>query len=132
MTAVVVRPPAPGASLEEVDEPAVGPGTVKVETLEVGVCGTDRDIVDGKYGTPPAGERTLILGHENLGRVKEVGGGVTGWVPGDLVVATVRRGCGACRFCRSGRSDSCKPQRHYRHSQKSYHDLEFGSGRNEL
>ncbi|MGI0132847.1 MAG: glucose 1-dehydrogenase [Thermoplasmata archaeon] len=111
MQAVVVRPPAGGASLEEVAEPSVGAGEVKVAVLELGVCGTDRDIVSGKYGTPPVGETSLILGHENLGRVTEVGEGVEGWAPGDLVVATVRRGCGACRFCRAGRSDFCETGR---------------------
>lgn len=111
MRAVVVRPPAPGARLEEMPEPSVADGLVKVAVLEVGVCGTDRDIVDGKYGTPPDGGPSLILGHENLGTVVEVGDGVAGFSPGDLVVATVRRGCGSCRFCRAGRSDFCETGR---------------------
>lgn len=111
MQAIVVRPPAPGAQLADMPEPSVGPGLVKVAVLELGVCGTDRDIVGGKYGTPPAGEPSLILGHENLGTVVEVGDGVEGFASGDLVVATVRRGCGACRFCRAGRSDFCETGR---------------------
>jgi glucose 1-dehydrogenase len=84
------------------------PGGVRVAVLEVGVCGTDHDIVGGKYGTPPEGSPYLILGHENLGEVREVAPGVPGFVPGDLVVATVRRGCGRCRFCRANRSDFCE------------------------
>jgi glucose 1-dehydrogenase len=106
--AIVVEPPRPGARWTEIPDPSVGPGEVKVAVLECGVCGTDRDIVSGKYGAPPPGEHELILGHENLGAVVDVGPAVTGFARGDLVVATVRRGCGICRFCHSGRSDFCE------------------------
>jgi glucose 1-dehydrogenase len=108
MRAVVVRPPAPGAALEEVPAPPLADGRVLVDVLECGVCGTDRDIVNGKYGAAPANASYLILGHENLGRVHAVGAGVTGFAPGDLVVATVRRGCGKDRFCRANKSDECE------------------------
>jgi len=81
---------------------------VRVGVLECGVCGTDHDVADGRYGTPPAGAPYLILGHENLGRVLEVAPGVEGFAPGELVVATVRRGCGRCRFCLVNRSDFCE------------------------
>jgi threonine dehydrogenase-like Zn-dependent dehydrogenase len=65
---------------------------VLVKVLRAGVCGTDREIVDGLFGTPPKGDDYLILGHENLGRVVEAGPNVPAWVqPGALVVATVRR-----------------------------------------
>jgi glucose 1-dehydrogenase len=106
--AIVVRPPTPGAELRDVPGPAPVPGGVRVSVLECGVCGTDRDIAAGKYGQAPAGEPFLILGHENLGRVAEVAPGVPDLAPGDLVVATVRRGCGRCRFCAVGRSDFCE------------------------
>ncbi|HTX62032.1 MAG TPA: alcohol dehydrogenase catalytic domain-containing protein, partial [Acidimicrobiales bacterium] len=92
MRAVCVRPPTPGASLEDVPPPTLVPGGVLVDVLECGVCGTDRDIVSGKYGSAPTGSPYLILGHENLGRVHAVADGVSGVAPGDLVVATVRRG----------------------------------------
>jgi len=88
--------------------PLLAPGTVRVAVVECGVCGTDHDIVEGRYGTPPPGSSFLILGHENLGVVREVDGRVTGFARGDLVVATVRRGCGRCRFCRANRSDFCE------------------------
>ena len=111
MKALLVRPPAAGVALEEVDEPTLGPGQVQVRVLECGVCGTDRDIAGGQYGTPPAGRSSLILGHENLGVVESVGPEVDGWSAGDLVVATVRRGCGECRFCRTNQSDVCETGR---------------------
>jgi glucose 1-dehydrogenase len=106
--ALVVRPPASGVELTDVPSPDALPGGVRVGVIECGVCGTDHDIVDGKYGRPPAGSPFLILGHENLGRVREVSSGTQGFAVGDLVVATVRRGCGRCRFCRTNRSDFCE------------------------
>jgi threonine dehydrogenase-like Zn-dependent dehydrogenase len=107
MQAIVVEPPVPGSALREVPTPRAGPREVRVAMLEAGICGTDRDIVEGKYGTPPAGSNTLILGHENLGVVESVGSKVRSLSRGDLVVSTVRRGCGKCGFCASGRSDFC-------------------------
>ncbi len=107
MRALVVKPPLPGSAVVDVPAPVLGPGEVRVGLIECGVCGTDHDIAAGKYGRAPAGADHLILGHENLGRVREVGSGVVGFAAGDLVVATVRRGCGQCRFCAVNRSDCC-------------------------
>ncbi|MGP8109895.1 MAG: glucose 1-dehydrogenase [Thermoplasmata archaeon] len=111
MRAIVVRPPSPGATLEDVPAPPLAAGAVRVRVIECGVCGTDHDIVDGKYGRPPAGAPYLVLGHENFGEVLEVAPGAVGFSPGDLVVATVRRGCGSCRFCAVNRSDFCETGR---------------------
>jgi glucose 1-dehydrogenase len=77
---------------------------VRIRTLEIGVCGTDREISDGEYGVAPEGEDDLILGHEFLGEVVEDG---SGFSAGDLVTATVRRGCGKCDACKQGAPDSC-------------------------
>jgi glucose 1-dehydrogenase len=107
MRALLVRPPTPGVRLADVPAPLASDDELLVRVREAGVCGTDRDIVAGKYGRPPEGRAELILGHENFGTVDSVGRNVEGFGPGDLVVATVRRGCGICRFCRSGRSDFC-------------------------
>jgi glucose 1-dehydrogenase len=111
MRAIVVDPPKVGARFAEVPVPPLGPGEVRVVVRECGVCGTDRDIVAGAYGTPPAGRSALVLGHENLGQVEEVGASVDQFRVGDWVVASVRRGCGACRFCRSGKADCCSTGR---------------------
>lgn len=108
MRALVVRPPAAGVALSDVPPPSLPAGGVRVGVVECGVCGTDHDIVDGKYGRAPTDSPYLILGHENLGRVTEVASGVSGFSVGDWVVATVRRGCGRCRFCRTNRSDFCE------------------------
>ena len=76
-----------------------------VRPVEVGVCGTDREISEGWFGIAPAGEERLILGHELLGRV-EAGG--HGFARGDLVTATVRRSCGHCASCAEGAPDACE------------------------
>ena len=97
MRAVAVRPgTADSLHLREVRRPVVGDVPdgrgVLVDVIRVGACGTDREIVDALFGTAPAGDDFLVIGHENLGRVAEVGGNVPGGLkPGSLVVATVRR-----------------------------------------
>jgi threonine dehydrogenase-like Zn-dependent dehydrogenase len=80
---------------------------VEVEVVEVGVCGTDLEIANDGYGAPPEGRDSLVLGHENLGRVVSVPDGVD-LKTGQLVVATVRRPCPQrCPPCAAGQSDDC-------------------------
>jgi len=85
------------------------PTDVRIRVLEVGVCGTDREICAFDYGTPPAGSDHLVIGHESVGQVVEVGSGVESLRPGDVVVPTVRRPCrhATCHACGSGRQDFC-------------------------
>jgi glucose 1-dehydrogenase len=66
-------------------------GEVLCRTLELGVCGTDREILHSENPLAPAGDDYLILGHECLGRIEKVGQGVQGFAAGDLVVPVVRR-----------------------------------------
>lgn len=111
MKAVTVQPRVAGSvRFEEVPEPADSAGSVLVEAVAVGVCGTDVEIASGAYGWAPPGRDRLILGHESLGRVLEPGQG-TGLQVGDLVVGIVRRPdpvpCGSCAvgewdMCRNG------------------------------
>ena len=75
---------------------AVGPrdprdGEVLCRTLELGVCGTDREILNSARPWTPLGEDRLILGHECLARIEAVGSAVLDVRPGDLVVPVVRR-----------------------------------------
>lgn len=98
--------------LKLVDHPEpqiLSPTQVALRIREVGVCGTDREIAAGAYGTPPEGERYLVMGHEALGEVVEVGTSVTRLKKGDLVVPTMRRPCRdmRCRACGQGRPDFC-------------------------
>ena len=84
--------------------PAAGAGEVLVRVLEVGVCGTDREIDHGLFGIAPADEDRLVIGHELLGTVEQDG---HGFVRGELVAATVRRSCGHCLACAEDSPDSC-------------------------
>jgi threonine dehydrogenase-like Zn-dependent dehydrogenase len=109
MRAIAVTPLVPESTrLVEVEKPQPGPGQVLVRTLAVGICGTDVGIHRGAGGRAPAGSDYLIIGHESVGRVEEVGPGAAGLAPGDYVTATVRRPCAAnCLNCRQGQSDMC-------------------------
>jgi glucose 1-dehydrogenase len=112
MKALTVVPLTKGsAELSDVDDPPESDGPVLVQTLCIGICGTDAEIVSGDYGWAPPGRERLVLGHESLGKVLEApnGGPVA---PGDLVVGIVRRPdpvpCSSCAvgewdFCRNGR-----------------------------
>jgi threonine dehydrogenase-like Zn-dependent dehydrogenase len=110
MRAVAVAPGRRELSLVSEPVPALrGPRDVKLRILDVGVCGTDKEICAFEYGTPPAGSEHLVIGHESLGEVVETGPEVMGFKPGDLVVTTVRRPCphASCLTCRAGRQDYC-------------------------
>ncbi|HEY0839953.1 MAG TPA: glucose 1-dehydrogenase [Vulgatibacter sp.] len=107
MKALVITPGAgTGARLVEVEAPEPGPDEVLVAVQRVGLDGTDTELVRGDYGEAPPGESQLILGHESLGVVERVGGRVSDFEPGDLVVAMVRRPDG-CTACASGEPDMC-------------------------
>src|ERR671931_2340033 len=97
MRAIAVHPGMPNSMhLREVDEPRLeeipdGRG-VLVEVLRVGVDGTDKEINAAEYGAAPPGDDYLVIGHENFGRVLEVGPSVPDTIrPGGYVVASVRR-----------------------------------------
>ena len=96
MAALAVRAGVPESlharrvAMPRVDDIPDGRG-VLVRVLRVGVDGTDREIIEARYGAPPPGDDFLVIGHENLGQVEAVGPAVRGLAPGDLVAATVRR-----------------------------------------
>jgi threonine dehydrogenase-like Zn-dependent dehydrogenase len=95
MKAITVIPKKPNSSsLRDIPEPQLGPENrrgVRVKVLRVGLDGTDKEINAGEYGAPPPGSDYLILGHEGLGVVAEVGAEVGEFQPGDLVVSIVRQ-----------------------------------------
>ena len=107
MRAVTVIPGRAGsARLDEVPEQGAELGSVLVEAMAVGVCGTDVEIAAGLYGWPPPGRERLILGHESLGRVLDPG--PSGFAVGDHVVGIVRRpDPEPCANCAVGEWDMC-------------------------
>lgn len=108
MRALVVTPGKKDSlALLDVPEPSSAEGSVLVEALTLGRCGTDVEIVSGAYGQAPFGRDVLVLGHENLGRVKEVPAGA-GLSVGDLVVGIVRWPDPVpYRACAAGEWDMC-------------------------
>lgn len=109
MHAIAIHPGQKGAlRIERPDPVLASPSDVLVQVIEVGVCGTDREEVEGGRADAPEGHDELIIGHEMRGRVLQVGAAVTDLHPGDDVVLTVRRPCGHCAPCNAGRSDSCQ------------------------
>jgi len=110
MRAVGVLPGKRAVSLVSQASPELSsPTQIKIRTIEVGICGTDREICNFDYGTPPEGSEFLVLGHEALGEVIEVASSSSRLKPGDLVVPSVRRPCPhhSCSPCRSDRQDFC-------------------------
>ena len=112
MQALTVRPREKGsAAVREVAEQPESYGPVLVETLAVGICGTDLEIVAGEYGEAPAGQDLLTIGHEAVGRVLDAPSD-SGLSAGQRVVGIVRRPdpvpCPNCtvgewNMCRNGR-----------------------------
>jgi glucose 1-dehydrogenase len=98
--------------LRIVDRQEPGPARgaeVLLRPIEVGICGTDREIFAFEHGAPPPGRSELVLGHEALAEIIEVGPDVTWAHPGELVVPMVRRPCPnpRCAACRAGRPEYC-------------------------
>ncbi len=111
MKAVAVFPGTKEIKVIDLETPQISePDQVKLRMLEIGVCGTDKEICSFQYGTPPEGSDYLVIGHESLGEVIEVGSAVSRVKPGDLVVTTVRRPCPhpECEPCRAGYPDFCR------------------------
>src|SRR6516165_10760716 len=113
MKAITVKPRVPGsAQLEDIPEPDQPDGSVVVQAIAVGVCGTDVEIVEGKYGWAPPGKTSLVLGHESLGRVVDPGHSPA-LKKGDLVVGIVRRPDPVpCPNCAVGEWDMCSNGRY--------------------
>jgi threonine dehydrogenase-like Zn-dependent dehydrogenase len=110
MKAVAVFPRSQEVKLVDREPPRlVEPEQVALRMLDIGICGTDKEICSFEYGTPPPGDDHLVIGHESLAEVVRVGSAVGRLREGDLVVPSVRRPCPdrQCRACRSGHQDYC-------------------------
>jgi threonine dehydrogenase-like Zn-dependent dehydrogenase len=109
MKAITVEPKKLGTlRLEDIPEPDVREGSVLVEAVAAAVCGTDIEIVEGKYGWAPPGQTRLVLGHESLGRVIDPGAS-SSLKKGDLVAGIVRRPDPVpCPNCAVGEWDMCR------------------------
>jgi glucose 1-dehydrogenase len=122
MRAISVVPGAPeSVAVIDLPDPPLSDGSVLVRARQVGVCGTDAEIVFDGYGTVPEGADRLVLGHESLGEVLEAPAG-SGLVPGDPVVGIVRRpDPEPCPCCAIGEWDMCRNGRFVERGIKGAH-----------
>jgi propanol-preferring alcohol dehydrogenase len=105
MRAMVLDAPRTPLVPRDLPAPTPGPGQVLVEVHACGVCRTDLHVVDGELTEP---KLPLVPGHQIVGRVAEVGEGVSRFAPGDRVgVPWLGWTDGTCRYCRSGRENLC-------------------------
>ena len=119
MKALTVLPgTADSLRLDEAAQPDAGHGSLLVRGLALGICGTDREIIAGLYGSAPPGHERLVLGHESLGRV-EAAPSNSGFSKGDLVVGIVRQPDPVpCANCAIGEWDMCRNGRYTEHGIK--------------
>ena len=89
--------------VEEVEKPRAGVGEAVIRVTLTTICGTDLHILRGEYPVRPG----LIIGHEAVGVVEELGPGVTGYEIGDRVLVGAITPCGQCRGCLSGHLSQC-------------------------
>jgi threonine dehydrogenase-like Zn-dependent dehydrogenase len=109
MKAIAIVPGTRTLQLVDRPEPAIqAPDEIKMRVLRVGICGTDREEVAGGRARAPEGQKELVIGHEMLGQVVEVGQAVSRVKAGDYAVFTVRRACGRCLPCAMNRPDMCR------------------------
>ena len=105
--ALVKAEAAPGLWLQDVPEPEMGINDVKIRVLFTGICGTDLHIFDWDAWASKTIPIGLVIGHEFVGEVVEVGANVLDVSPGQLVSGEGHVVCGRCRNCLAGRRHLC-------------------------
>ena len=107
MRALVKREPREGIWMEEVPVPKVGMNEVLIKVEKTAICGTDLHIYKWDEWSQRTIKPGLVIGHEFVGRILELGPGVTNYQVGDRVSAEGHITCGQCRNCRAGRRHLC-------------------------
>jgi threonine 3-dehydrogenase len=107
MKALVKRHSKPGIWLEEVEAPKVGPNDVKIRVHKTGICGTDIHIYKWDEWAQATIPVPMVVGHEFVGQIAEVGSHVTDFKVGEIVSAEGHVVCGRCRNCLAGRRHLC-------------------------
>jgi len=105
--ALVKREPEPGLWLEDVPMPEIGINDVLIKVLRTGICGTDVHIYEWNTWAQQAVPVPLVIGHEFVGRIVEIGANVKDFSPGDVVSGEGHVVCGRCRNCLAGRRHLC-------------------------
>ena len=107
MKALVKARPEPGLWLEDVPEPEVGINDVLIRVTKTGICGTDLHIHSWDAWAQKTVPTPLVIGHEFVGEIVEVGSNVSDFHPGELVSGEGHVVCGRCRNCMAGRRHLC-------------------------
>src|SRR5260221_9744433 len=107
MKALVKSKRSCGLWLEEVPEPEIGINDVKVRVLLTGICGTDLHIYEWDEWARSTIPVPMVVGHEFVGEVVEVGSNVADFHPGELISGEGHVVCGRCRNCLAGRRHLC-------------------------
>ncbi|GAA3377686.1 L-threonine 3-dehydrogenase [Streptomyces sannanensis] len=108
MKALVKHKAEPGLWLTDVPEPEIGPGDVLIKVLRTGICGTDLHIRKWDGWAQQTIKTPLVLGHEFVGEVVEIGAAVKDVKVGDRVSGEGHLVCGKCRNCLAGRRHLCR------------------------
>lgn len=108
MKALVKRDAKPGLTLQDVDVPQIGINDVLIRVDRAGICGTDLHIYKWDAWAQKTIPVPMVVGHEFVGKIVEVGSNVVDFHPGDIVSAEGHVVCGRCRNCLAGRRHLCK------------------------
>jgi threonine 3-dehydrogenase len=107
MLALVKARPGPGLELREVPRPEPGINDVLIRVRKAGICGTDLHIADWDGWAERTIDPPLVVGHEFVGEIVEVGSNVADFHPGEIVSGEGHVVCGRCRHCLAGRRNLC-------------------------
>ncbi len=107
MLAIVKPAPGPGLELREVPVPAIGINDVLIRVRKTGICGTDLHIASWDAWAAKTIHPPLVVGHEFVGEVVEIGANVSDFRPGDMVSGEGHVVCGRCRHCMAGNRHLC-------------------------
>jgi len=108
MKALIKKESKPGLWLEDVPEPKIGINDVLIKVDRTGICGTDLHVYEWDAWARQTIPVPLVVGHEFVGEVLEVGSNVADFHPGNVVSAEGHVVCGRCRNCLAGRRHLCK------------------------
>lgn len=107
MKAIVKKEAKPGLWLEEVDKPKPRDNEVLIQVKKASICGTDMHIYEWDDWAQKTVPTPITIGHEFMGHIVEIGGGVTHYKVGDRVSVEGRIGCARCRNCLRGLKNLC-------------------------
>ncbi len=107
MKSLIKRNASPGLWLEDVPEPKIGINDVLIKIDRTGICGTDLHIYEWDDWAKKTIPVPMVVGHEFVGQIVEVGTNVSDFYPGEIVSGEGHVVCGRCRNCLAGRRHLC-------------------------